>query len=270
VTALLPRITGFLPQHLLNRLAQGIGNCTLPWVRSPLIRWFIRRYRVDMSEAAAPNPGAYACFNAFFTRTLSAGARPTVPGENTVACPADGTLSGFGNLPGGRLVQAKGRHYTLSELLADETEAAQFEGGHWLTIYLSPRDYHRVHMPLAGRLRRQGHIPGRLFPVNPKAAKTLPKLLVQNQRRVCILEGDAGPFALVFVGALIVGSIRTAWDNEPPPTALAKGEEAGYFCLGSTVVAVFSCPLAMEPSLVPGAAVRCGQLLGSLMPPGGA
>ncbi len=264
--ALLPRITGLLPQHALNRLAQGLGNCALPWVRRPLIRWFIRRYGVDMSEAAEPNPEAYPCFNAFFTRALRAGARPIAPREDAVASPADGILSGFGSLSEGKLMQAKGRYYSLGALLADETEAAQFAGGHWMCVYLSPKDYHRVHMPLTGKLRRSWHIRGRLFPVNPAAAETVPNLLAENERRVCLLEGAAGPFALVFVGALIVGSIRTAWDSDKTPAYLSKGDEAGYFCLGSTVVAVFSCPLQMAASLVPGSPVRCGQRLGSVLP----
>ena len=263
---LLPRFAGLLPQHTINHLARALGECRLPWLRKTLIRWFVRRYGVDMSEAAEPDPDAYPCFNAFFTRALRPGARVTAPGMYTAVSPADGILSGFGSLAGGQLLQAKGKYYSLAALLGDAAQAQQFKDGYWATVYLAPRNYHRVHMPLAGRLRSSRHIPGRLFPVNPASAAAVPHLLSRNQRRVCLLEGPAGPFALVFVGALIVGSIRTVWEQNPPPTELAKGAQAGYFCLGSTAVVLFCAPLRMAPALTAGAAVRQGQELGVLMP----
>lgn len=215
-----------------------------------VIRWFIERYKVDMSEALNPDPAAYASFNAFFTRALKPGARPlaTAPW----ICPVDGAISQLGAIQGDQIFQAKGHNYSTQALLGGDSQlASQFVDGNFATIYLSPRDYHRIHMPCAGRLLRMTHVPGDLFSVNPTTARGVPGLFARNERLVCVFEGPMGPFVMVLVGATIVGSMATVWHgvvNPPRPgkvrtwnyadqhIALAQGEEMGRFLLGSTIV----------------------------------
>jgi phosphatidylserine decarboxylase len=281
-----------LPQYLLPKqaLTQVMGR--LAGLRGgPLttaaVRAFVRRYGVDMAEAAQPDPVAYPSFNDFFTRPLRAGVRPLAP--SGLVCPVDGAISQCGAIDGDLLVQAKGHAYTTRALLGgDDVLAARFRDGCFATLYLSPKDYHRIHMPCAGRLRRMVHVPGDLFSVNPLTARAVPGLFARNERVVCVFEGEGspdgvrGPWALVLVGATIVGSMATTWHgvvNPPRPgvlrhwdyadqaVRLERGAEMGRFLLGSTVVLLFGAdaggggPPAFEPGWAPGAPVRVGQAM---------
>jgi len=244
-----------------------------------VIRWFIRRYGVDMNDAAAPDPATYATFNDFFTRALRPGARPLASAD--LLCPVDGAISQLGAIDGDQIFQAKGRRYTAQALLGGDTAlAARFCNGHFATLYLSPKDYHRIHMPCAARLARMVHVPGDLFSVNPATAAGVPGLFARNERVVCCFEAAFGPFALVLVGATIVGSMVTAWHgvvNPPRPgrmrewryddreVTLQRGEEMGRFLLGSTVVLLFPpLPLRFNPAWSAGAAVRLGEAMATL------
>jgi phosphatidylserine decarboxylase len=241
-----------------------------------VIRWFIRRYGVNMAEAAAPDPAAYATFNEFFTRALRPGARPLAPAD--LICPVDGAISQFGTVDGERIFQAKGHHFTATALVGgDGALAAHFHGGHFATLYLSPKDYHRIHMPCDGSLLRMVHVPGALFSVNPTTARGVPGLFARNERVVCVFDSPAGPWVLVLVGATIVGSMATVWHgvvNPPRPgtvrdwrydpgqVVLRQGQEMGRFLLGSTVVLLFPRgPLQFDASWAPGGAIRMGQAM---------
>jgi phosphatidylserine decarboxylase len=250
-------------------------------LRELVIRRFVGHFGVDLSEVPPPAGGAYPHFNAFFTRPLVPGARPIAGPGSAIACPSDGTLSQFGTIADGRIFQAKGHDFSLLELLGgDAARAAPFEGGRFATIYLSPRDYHRVHMPLGGDLTEMVHVPGRLFSVNPVTTRLVPRLFARNERLLCQFETDAGPMALVLVGAIFVGGIETVWAGEITPrkrplapvryragdVRLEKGAEMGRFNMGSTVVLV--CPpgkVRWDEGLAPGQKVRMGERLGTLI-----
>lgn len=265
-----------LPQQALSALVYRLVRLRARPLRLPLIRLFIRGFRVDMQEAEEPDPAAYPTFNAFFTRALRPDARPITAEPGALACPADGRLSQFGSLSEGRLVQAKGRTYSLLDLLGGDADwAERFAGGQFATIYLSPRDYHRVHMPTAGRLVAMRHIPGRLFSVNQVTTALVPRLFSRNERLLCLFEGEAGPFAVILVGAIFVGSMATVWagqvtprrpDRKPAegsPLTLDRGEEMGRFNMGSTVILLLPAgAYAFAPELRPGDGVRLGQRLG--------
>jgi phosphatidylserine decarboxylase len=277
--AVLPQY--LLPKQALTALAGRVAGWRGGAWTTALIRRFVARYGVDMAEAAEPDPAAYACFNDFFTRALRPGARPLAAGADWL-CPVDGAISQFGRIDAGRIFQAKGHHYAAAALLGGDGElAARFADGHFATLYLSPRDYHRIHMPAAGRLRRMVHVPGALFSVNPTTARGVPGLFARNERVVCVFDGDDGaPFVLALVGATIVGSMATVWHgvvNPPRPgrlrewrygaddgrdIRLARGEEMGRFLLGSTVVLLLPPgPLAFNPAWAPGGAIRVGEAL---------
>ncbi len=241
-----------LPQHLLSRLVGKLAECRLPWLKNLLIRRFITQYKVDMSEAVESAPEAYANFNAFFTRALKDGARPIA--DAPVVCPADGAISQLGEINRGRIFQAKGQDYSLQTLLGDDKAlTAEFDGGSFATIYLSPRDYHRVHMPVDGTLRSMTYVPGKLFSVNTTTAENVRSLVARNERAICVFDTEFGPMAMILVGAMIVAGIETVWDGQvaPPPRQLTtrsypqeaptlkKGEEMGRFKLGSTVILLF-------------------------------
>ncbi|AQZ94847.1 archaetidylserine decarboxylase [Halopseudomonas phragmitis] len=268
-----------LPQHLLSRLAGGLANCTWSWVKNPFITWFVKRYQVDMSEAAEENPTAYACFNDFFTRALKDGVRPLADGDG-VLCPADGAISQLGRIEHGRIFQAKGQSFSVLELLGGNPEhAALFQGGEFATVYLSPRDYHRVHMPLGGTLTDMIYVPGKLFSVNQTTAENVPELFARNERVVCLFDTPAGPMAVVLVGAMIVASVETVWAGLVAPPSrqlnsqrygqaapeLARGAEMGRFKLGSTAIVLFG-PDKVEwvKELAAGSAVRMGQAMGTV------
>ena len=270
-----------LPQYLLPKrgltVLMGLGASKEGGaLTTAVIRWFIGRYGVDMNEAADPDPTHYRTFNAFFTRALKPGARPLA--EADLLCPVDGAISQFGALQGDRLLQAKGHDYTTRALVGgDAALAALFEHGHFATLYLSPKDYHRIHMPCAGRLRRMVHVPGELFSVNPTTARGVPGLFARNERVVCVFDTAFGPFVLALVGATIVGSMATVWHGvvNPPrsgqlrewryddsPVELKQGDEMGRFLLGSTVVMLFPRgPLRFNPAWAPNGAVRMGQAM---------
>jgi phosphatidylserine decarboxylase len=273
--AVLPQY--LLPKQALTLLAGEIARARGGALTTRLIRWFIDRYRVNMAEAAKPDPAAYASFNDFFTRALAPGARP-IAGADWVS-PVDGAISQFGAIDGDAILQAKGHSYTVQALVGGDAELARpFLNGHFATLYLSPKDYHRIHMPCAGTLRRMIHVPGDLFSVNPTTARGVPGLFARNERVVCVFDNDRGPWVLVLVGATIVGSMATVWHgvvNPPRPgtvrdwryegdtaVTLEQGAEMGRFLLGSTVVLLFPAgPLAFNAAWRPGGAIRMGEAM---------
>ncbi len=239
-----------------------------------------------MSEAAETDPLAYPTFNAFFTRALRTGARPLANDHGAVLCPADGAVSQLGTITDAGLLQAKGSFYTAAALLASTEEAEAFDGGSFATIYLSPRDYHRVHMPVAGRLLSTRYVPGDLFSVNQATAEAIPGLFARNERLVCLFETEYGPMAVVLVGAMIVAGIETVWAGRAcstrerqiqfqdytaaqPAVELAAGAELGRFYLGSTAIVLFAHgALELSGGLSAGTPVKMGQLLGLGTPTG--
>ena len=270
-----------LPQHLLSRLTGRLADCRFGWIKNQLIKAFIKRFNVDMSEALQEDPTAFSSFNDFFTRELKPDAREILADPSQLVSPADGAISELGELQHGQLMQAKGINYSLTRLLGGDLEKAQpFMGGSFATIYLSPRDYHRVHMPIQGRLLETIYVPGKLFSVNQATADNVPGLFARNERLVCFFETPAGPMALILVGAMIVAGIETVWDgqvapparqvtlrdfNNPQPVVLEKGQEMGRFKLGSTAIVVFG-PDAVEwrEDLQNGTPVRLGEALAKL------
>jgi phosphatidylserine decarboxylase len=269
-----------LPQHALSRLILAATRVRSVGFKNRLIRGFLQLYTVDMSEAAESDPYAFGSFNEFFTRALKDGARPIASDANSIACPVDGRISEAGAIERDLLLQAKGRRYRLTELLAGEPWAGRFEGGSYATIYLAPFNYHRVHMPLRGELLATVYVPGRLFSVNAVTAQHVPRLFARNERVLTLFEsGDPkfGQFAVILVGALNVGSMTTVWAGDitpaarrvvtqvpAPPTTLEKGAELGRFNMGSTVILLFEpARVRWQPSLCAGTAVRQGQPLGS-------
>lgn len=264
-----------LPHHAISRVVFFLTRLRTPLAR-PLMAAFARVYGIDMREAAAPDFAAYPSFNAFFTRALRDGARPLAEGEDTLLSPSDGHISQLGEIRDGRIFQAKGHHYSAAELLGCERAAAAYEGGRFITVYLSPRDYHRVHMPLDGTLRDTLHVPGRLFSVAQHTVAHVPRLFARNERVVCHFEGDKGPFAQVLVGAINVAAIETVWAGLITPPAgwgarpvphrgeaqLARGAEMGRFNMGSTVILLLPPGAEWDVALKPGDPVRMGQALG--------
>lgn len=266
-----------LPKQLLTQAAGALARRRAGALTTGAIRRFIARYGVNMAEAADPRPEAYASFNDFFTRALKPGARPLA--DAPWICPVDGAISQFGAIEGDQIFQAKGHRYGTTALVGgDGALAAHFHGGHFATLYLSPKDYHRIHMPCAGRLLRMIHVPGDLFSVNPATARGVPGLFARNERVVCVFEGtDGRPWVLVLVGATIVGSMATVWHgvvNPPRPgmlrewgyldrdLRLERGAEMGRFLLGSTVVMLFPPgPMRFNPGWAPGAAIRMGEVM---------
>ncbi len=272
-----------MPKQALTALAGKLAAAEAGALTTRVIRWFVARYGVDMAEAANPDIAGYRSFNEFFTRPLKPGARPLA--DSPLVCPVDGAISQFGVIEHDRIFQAKGHHYSTAALLGgDDTLARQFDNGAFATLYLSPKDYHRIHMPCAGQLQRMIHVPGALFSVNPATARGVPGLFARNERVVCVFASAHGPFALVLVGATIVGSMATAWHgvvNPPRPgrlrewryedqdIRLQQGEEMGRFLLGSTVVLLFPAnfgagsgtPLRFDASWAPGGAIRMGTAM---------
>jgi phosphatidylserine decarboxylase len=267
-----------LPQHAVSRLVLHATRVRTPWFKDWLIRGFMKLYRIDMSEAVQPDPFSYGSFNEFFTRALKPDVRALAGGPREIACPVDGTISEAGKIDGTSLLQAKGRHYTLAELLAARGWAKDFEGGSFATIYLAPFNYHRVHMPLRGQLRETVYVPGRLFSVNAATASLVPRLFARNERVLTWFDTEFGEFALILVGALNVGSIATVWAGDitpaprrvatalpPQQRSLEKGEELGRFNMGSTVILLFQKDRARwHDDLRSGTTVRLGQSLGHL------
>jgi len=268
------------PHHLLSRMYGLVAECRIPVAKNWMINAFIRRYGVDMSEAVLEDPRLYQTFNAFFTRELKPDARILDDDPHAVVCPADGALSQLGPIEHGRIFQAKGRRYDVTALLGGDIERAQpFMNGNFATVYLAPRDYHRVHMPIAGTLREMIYVPGRLFSVNPLTTRNVANLFARNERVVCLFDTEYGPMALVLVGAMIVASIETVWAGliaphkrhvrtvrYPPaagaPIHLPQGAEMGRFKLGSTVIVLFgSNRVRWSDSLLQFGPVKMGQVL---------
>ena len=271
------RLQYALPKRAMTSFAGRVATARRGPSTTRLIRWFIARYGVDMSEALDPDPASYATFNDFFTRALKPGARPLAAAE--LICPVDGAISQFGSIDRDQIFQAKGHHYTTTALVGgDAALAARFEGGLFATLYLSPRDYHRIHMPCDGTLTRMIHVPGDLFSVNPVTARGVPGLFARNERVVCVFESSRGPFVLVLVGATIVGSMATVWHGvvtsprvrrlrewtyPEGEVRLKQGDEMGRFLLGSTVVLLFPASLhQFHPKWVAGGPVRLGEAMG--------
>ncbi|WP_430434691.1 archaetidylserine decarboxylase [Methyloversatilis sp.] len=269
-----------MPKQALTRFAEFVANSRAPWTRG-IIPWFIRKYGVDMSEAARPDPADYACFNDFFTRALREGARPLA--DSPFVSPVNGTVIDCVKLDGDTLLQVKGHPYSARALVGgDAALVDRFDGGEAISIYLSPKDYHRIHMPCAGRLRRMIHVPGSLYSVNPATVAGVPGLFARNERVVCLFDSDFGPFVLTLVGAMVVGSMQTVWHGliNPPRTGklrewryddqdirLARGEEMGRFLLGSTVVMLFpQGVLRARADWLPGRTVRMGETMADASP----
>jgi phosphatidylserine decarboxylase len=268
-----------LPKQALTRFAGTVASARRGGVPTQIIRRFVARYGVDMNEAAESDIAAYASFNDFFTRALKPGVRPLAQAD--LVCPVDGAISQFGAIDRDQLMQAKGHRYSTTALVGGDAElAARFEHGHFATLYLSPKDYHRIHMPCAGRLLRMIYVPGALFSVNPTTARGVPGLFARNERVVCVFETDHGPLVLALVGATIVGSMETVWHGgvNPPRSKrlrewrydrpddqrveLAQGDEMGRFLLGSTVVLLMpNGALRFNPDWAPGRAIRMGEAM---------
>lgn len=266
-----------LPQHGISRLVLAATRVRAPWFKNALIRGFLKLYAIDMRDAVQVDPLQYASFNEFFTRALRPETRPLAADERAIASPVDGTVSECGGIDGDLLLQAKGKVYTLTDLLAGQSCARRFAGGTFATIYLAPYNYHRIHMPLRGRLAATWFVPGRLFSVNALTARFVPRLFARNERVVTLFDSDAGAFALVLVGALNVGSMATVWAGDITPAArrvvtqlppqtltLERGAELGRFNMGSTVILLFEPQRAQWlAELKAGAAVRLGQTIGT-------
>ena len=273
--AVLPQY--LLPKKALTVFAGWIASAKGGAFTTALIRWFEKRYNVNMAEAAAPEISSYASFNDFFTRALKPGARPLAAAD--YLCPVDGAISQIGRIEGEQIFQAKGHSYRSTALVGgDAALAGQFRDGQFATLYLSPRDYHRIHMPCDGSLRRMVYMPGDLFSVNPTTARGVPGLFARNERVVCVFDSDQGPFVLTLVGATIVGSMATVWHGQVNPprspqicewqyqagqVSLKKGEEMGRFLLGSTVVMLFAKDrLNFNPEWTAARPIRMGEAMG--------
>jgi phosphatidylserine decarboxylase len=272
-----------LPKQLITVLVGKFASAQAGRLTTSVIRWFVCRYQVDMSEAANADITSYTTFNAFFTRALKSDARPRRKCD--FICPVDGAISQFGEIHHGQIIQAKGHEYSVNALLADDgVLAAKFVDGHFATIYLSPKDYHRIHMPCDGRLKKMTYVPGALFSVNPVTAQAVPGLFARNERIVCEFESrEAGHFVMVLVGATIVGSMATTWHGvvNPPRSSsvrswdyegkninLRQGDEMGRFLLGSTVVMLFeNGQLEFEPSWSVMRTVKLGEVMGNRRTP---
>jgi len=273
-----------VPQHALTTFAGMLSHSEIPWLKNYLIRYFLKRYNVNMNEALEPNPFAYPSYHEFFIRRLKPGSRPIDASPTSIVSPCDGTISQMGKIEGNSLLQAKGRHFSLEALVGSHEDAKAFENGHFATIYLAPIDYHRVHMPLSGTLTHLRYIPGELFSVNPLTTDHVDNLFARNERVVTFFKHDHGSFAIILVGAMIVGSIFTRWGGNVTPhrakkildisypnlpeqhIRLDKGDEMGYFALGSTVIVLLDAKMQWEYDLSQNSRLVVGQGIGHLLP----
>jgi len=268
-----------LPHHLISRVVLWLTRRESKLTR-PAIKLFAKQFNVDMRDAENPSLESYASFNAFFTRALNDKARPIASGDSEIASPADGTVSAIGAIENGQIFQAKKHHYSLQALIGgDESAAKRLSNGSFTTIYLSPRDYHRLHMPIDGELKQQIHVPGRLFSVGPHTVRRVPNLFARNERVVSLFETDAGLMGLVLVGAINVAAIETVWHGLVTPPkgksvsevsysgndaiTLKRGEEMGRFNMGSTIIVLLENPVSWRVDMQPGDAVRMGQYIGN-------
>jgi phosphatidylserine decarboxylase len=278
--SLVTTLTYILPHRALSSLARRLAYSSHPGLSRWLTDTVARKFGVDLSEAAEPDPRAYPTFNAFFTRALRPGARVADPDPRALLMPADGRISQCGRIEGGRIFQAKGQSFTAAELLGDATMAEPFADGLFATVYLSPKDYHRVHMPWTGTLRETVHVPGRLFSVGPDAVRSVPRLFARNERLACLFDTDFGPMAVVMVGALLVSGVETVWSGEEIPAyagaitvkdyrgagiVLERFAEMARFNYGSTVVVLLPPGIAeLAPGLGAESPVRLGQRLATV------
>jgi len=267
-----------VPQHALTGLAGLLSKCRWKWVKNWEINYFIKRYNVNVNEALSSNIEDYDTFNSFFTRRLKPGARTVITDKNAIASPADGAVSQMGNIQNDLLLQAKGFNFSVRDLLGgDDQLALTFSHGSFTTIYLSPRDYHRVHMPFTGKLIKTIFIPGQLFSVNQKTARNVPQLFARNERLVCIFETEIGAMAVILVGAMLVGSIKTVWndsgrlskmtthDFSDKEIILERGAELGHFEMGSTVILLFpENKIVWQPELSENSFVHMGELIAKI------
>jgi phosphatidylserine decarboxylase len=271
-----------LPHHAISRLVLWLTRCRLAWLKNGLMRWFIRRFKVNMAEAEQADYRQFESFNAFFTRALKPGVRPQAHADNGILCPVDGAVSQVGAIHNDTIFQAKGHDFTATTLLGgDSGLAAPFGNGRFATLYLSPRDYHRIHMPVAGTLTHMIYVPGRLFSVNPKTVRCIPGLFARNERVVALFDTALGQMAMVLVGAINVACIETVWHGVVTPPhrnsvqrwvysdeqkiVLEKGAEMGRFNMGSTVVCLFANDkMQFDNAITPGAAIQMGRKLGSV------
>lgn len=273
----------YLPQRTLTWMAGKLAYCEIPWFKNWAIRRFIRLYGVNVNEALESSPEAYRSFHHFFIRQLKPNSRAIDNSPSSIVSPCDGTISQIGKIEHETLIQAKNHSYTLGALLGDEQKAKPFIDGHYATIYLAPKDYHRVHMPLAGTLENLTYIPGKLFSVNPLTADHVPQLFARNERVVTLFKNPHGTFAMILIGAMLVGSIFTRWSGHLTPhrgktkisinypdrperhITLDKGEEMGYFSLGSTVILLFTKDQSWEQELAQHSRIVVGQRIGHLL-----
>lgn len=255
-----------LPQHGLSRLAGWLARNRWPWLKKILIHYFIHRYDVDFQAAQIENPHDYPSFNALFTRHLKPELRPIASGLNQIACPVDGCISQLGDIKANNLFQAKGFYFDLAALLGSEKNAVLFFEGRFITFYLAPKDYHRVHMPLTGTLIHTHYIPGKLFSVNQQTTCHIENLFSQNERLICLFDTTAGPMAMILVGAMLVGSIKTVWKENEKNISIEKGAELGHFEMGSTVIFLLAKNRATWSSeLKENSNVLMGQSIGTLL-----
>jgi len=278
---LIANLLKILPAHLLSWIMYKLSRSEWPPLKNLLIREVVNRYAVDVFDAKNPHLDTYPSFNAFFTRELKPGARPICHHDDSIACPADGKVNYSGRIKQGHLIQAKGHEYGLMSLLAGDLPLTeQFLEGSYATIYLSPRDYHRVHMPFTGRLREMHFVPGNLFSVSAASTQLVPELFAKNERLICVFDTKNGPMVVILVGAIFVASMETVWEGEirntsSDPTVwryqgtqaitIEKGDELGRFNMGSTVIVLFPKDTASwKEALSPGVAVRMGQAIGSI------
>lgn len=268
-----------LPQHILSVMMHRLTRSEVRWFKNLFIRFICWWYKVDLNEAATSDLQAYPSFNAFFTRALRTGIRPVADGDDVVVSPVDGTISQLGAITDGRIIQAKGQDYSVEELLGGDSKLAEaFHGGQFATIYLSPKDYHRIHMPLAGHLTSMRYVPGKLFSVNPRTTRAVPRLFARNERVVTVFETEYGPLIQVLVGAIFVGSMEAVWAGQITPpygdqirdwhysgeqaVHLNKGVEMGRFNMGSTVIVLLPPGIrAFQPHWQAGDQIRLGQAM---------
>lgn len=275
--AVLPQY--LLPKKALTAFAGWVAGARGGAATTALIRWFVKRYNVNMAEAVNPDIASYSTFNEFFTRPLKPSARPLASAE--FICPVDGAISQFGPIDADQIFQAKGHHYSTTALVGGDAKlAAEFDNGSFATLYLSPRDYHRIHMPCAGVLRRMIYVPGDLFSVNPTTARGVPGLFARNERVVCVFDSERGPWIMTLVGATIVGSMATVWHGQvnpprlpqvtewhydPGQVSLQQGDELGRFLLGSTVVMLFpKSTLQFTATWAPAKPIVLGEAMGAM------
>ncbi|AFT67550.1 archaetidylserine decarboxylase [Cycloclasticus sp. P1] len=269
-----------LPKHSLSALMHKLARCKTPWVKQFIINTVIKQFGVNMSEAAQPDPEAYESFNAFFTRQLREDARPLEHDDTTIASPVDGTISQMGSIENGELFQAKGKSFNLSALLGNDSLSSEFEDGQFTTVYLSPKDYHRIHFPVDGTLKKMVHVPGELFSVNQTTVEAIDELFARNERVIAFFDTPAGPMAMVMVGAIFVSSIETVWYGEVTPPRhnqirqwqysdnkqqYKKNDEMARFNMGSTIVMLYGKDkITWAENLAAGDAVQYGQVIAKI------